>query len=59
MRNKQEKKEMGYLQARNAESKSKYAIRKCGTLKIKCSDRFADAEQVKVKGNKRFTSIEH
>ena len=58
MRNKQEKKEMGYLQARNAESKSKYAIRKCGTLKTKYNDRFAGAEQGRVKGNRLSASAE-
>lgn len=50
---------MVVLQGGTSKRKKKWAICKCGTLKIKCSDRFADAEQVKVKGNKRFTSIEH
>ena len=63
VRNKQEQKEMHYRQTRNIEnkmrwlfcrneiskSKKKWAICKRGTLKIKCDERFANAEQARAK----------
>ena len=49
---------MHYRQGGTIESKSKYAIRKCGTLKTKYNDRFADAEQARAKGNGLSVSAE-
>ena len=50
---------MVVLQGGTSKRKKKWAICKCGTLKIKCDERFADTEQAKVKGNGLSASAEH
>lgn len=59
VRNKQEQKEMGYLQARNIENKMQWWFCMCGTLKTKCDEMFADTEQAKAKGNGLSADVEH